>query len=48
MNRNMLYATVGALVLICAVLGYRAYQQRQESTVIQMTIGSGGVSIEKK
>jgi len=28
MNRDMLYAAIGALAVISAVLGYRFYQER--------------------
>jgi hypothetical protein len=48
MNRNILYMAVGALAVISAVLGYHFYQKRQEATGIQITVGSGGVSIDKK
>jgi RsiW-degrading membrane proteinase PrsW (M82 family) len=48
MNRNVLYLVVGALAVVAAVLGYRFYQERQNSTGVEITIGDGGVSIEKK
>jgi RsiW-degrading membrane proteinase PrsW (M82 family) len=48
MNRNVLYLVVGALAVVAAVLGYRFYQEGQNSTGVEITIGDGGVSIEKK
>ena len=47
MNRNILYAVVGALAVISAVLGYQYYQEQQK-TGIEITVGNGGVSINKK
>jgi len=29
-NRNILYAVIGALVIVVAVLGYQLYQDRKE------------------
>jgi hypothetical protein len=48
MNRNTLYAIIGALVVITAVLAYQYYQEHREPTGIQINVGRGGVSIEKK
>jgi hypothetical protein len=47
MNRNILYAVVGALAVVGAVLGYQAYQDHREATGIQISVGKSGVSIEK-
>jgi hypothetical protein len=47
MNRNILYTIVGALAVISAALGYQYYQERQKTTGIEITVGEGGVSIEK-
>ena len=47
MKPNILYAIIGALVVICAVLGYHFYQERQQSGV-EISVGHGGVSIQKK
>jgi hypothetical protein len=47
-NRNILYSIIGTLALISAVLGYHFYQESREPTGIQITVGKGGVSIEKK
>jgi RsiW-degrading membrane proteinase PrsW (M82 family) len=47
-NRNVLYLIVGALAVVSAVLGYNYYQEHREPTGVEITIGKGGVSIEKK
>lgn len=46
MNRNILYAVVGGLAVIGAVLGYQYYQEQQK-TSIEINVGKSGVSIEK-
>jgi hypothetical protein len=48
MNRNILYTVIGALAVVSAALGYHFYQQSREPTGIQITVGKGGVSIDKK
>jgi len=48
MNRNTLYAIIGALAVISLVLGYQYYQAQREPTGIQINVGKGGISIEKK
>jgi hypothetical protein len=48
MNRNILYSVIGALAVVSAVLGYHFYQESREPAGIQITVGKGGVSIEKK
>ena len=48
MNRTILYLIIGALVVVAAVLGYQLYQDRQETTGIQINVGKSGISIEKK
>jgi hypothetical protein len=48
LNRNVLYLIVGALVVVVAVLGYELYQDRKEPKGMQINLGPGGISIEKK
>lgn len=48
MNRNILYAVIGALTIVSGVLGYHFYQQSREPTGLQITVGKDGVSIEKR
>ena len=48
MNRTILYLIIGALVIVAAVFGYQLYQDRQETSGIQINVGKSGISIEKK
>ena len=45
---NILYLAIGALVIIAGVLGYQLYQERKQPSGVQINLGPGGVSIEKK
>jgi predicted negative regulator of RcsB-dependent stress response len=47
MNKNTLYAVIGVLAVVAAVLGYRFYQERQRTTGIEITTSHNGISIEK-
>ncbi len=47
MNNNLLYGVIGGLVVIVAVLGYWFYQDQQKSG-IELNVGNGGITIEKK
>ena len=48
MNRNILYIVIGALAVVVGVFGYQLYQERQKSSGIEINVGKGGISIEKK
>jgi hypothetical protein len=49
MNRsNMLYAAIGALVIAVGVLGYSLYEAKKKPEGVQINVGPGGLSIEKK
>jgi predicted negative regulator of RcsB-dependent stress response len=48
MNRNTLYLVIGVLAVAAVVLGYQLYQERQETTGIEINVGKSGISIEKK
>jgi RsiW-degrading membrane proteinase PrsW (M82 family) len=48
MSRNVLYLVIGALAVVVAVLGYQFYQDQQNTTGVEIKLGDGGVSIEKK
>jgi uncharacterized membrane protein YebE (DUF533 family) len=48
MNRNTLYALVGALAVAVAVLGYKVYKDNQEPKGLQINLGPSGVKIENK
>jgi predicted negative regulator of RcsB-dependent stress response len=45
---NLLYLVVGALVIAVGVLGYSLYQAKKEPKGVQINVGPGGLSIEKK
>jgi hypothetical protein len=48
MNRNVLYLVVGVLAVAALIFGYLFYQERQETTGIQIDVGEGRISIETK
>lgn len=48
MNRNILYALLGALVVGVAVLGYNLYQEKKQPEGLSVNIGPGGLKIEGK
>ena len=45
---NILYVDLGALLVAVVVLGHQLYQERRQPEGVQIKIGPGGVSIEKK
>jgi hypothetical protein len=45
---NILYLAVGALVVIVAVLSYQLYQDRKKPEGVNINLGPGGISIQKK
>jgi hypothetical protein len=45
---NVLYAIIGALVIALGVLGYLLYEARKKPEGVQINLGPGGLSIEKK
>lgn len=47
-RNNILYLVIGALVVVVAVLGYQLYEERREPKGVQLNVGPGGISIEKK
>ena len=49
MNRNnLLYLVIGALAVVAAILGYNLYQEKKQPEGMQINVGPGGISIEKK
>jgi hypothetical protein len=48
MNRNGLYAIMGALIVVAGVVSYMLYQERQKKAGLEISIGERGISIEKK
>ena len=47
-RNNILYLIVGALAVAVVVLSYQLYQDRKKPEGVQINVGPGGVSIEKK
>jgi hypothetical protein len=45
---NILYLAVGALIVVVAVLGYQVYQDKKKPEGVNINLGPGGISIEKK
>lgn len=48
LKRNVLYLVIGVLAVAVVVFGYQLYQERQKTTGIEINVGKGGISIEKK
>ena len=48
MNRNILILAICALAILGAVLGYQLYEERRQPDGVQIIVGPGGLSIEKK
>lgn len=48
LTTNQLYAVIAVLAVVVAVLGYQLYQAKKEPQGVQINIGPGGVSMEKK
>lgn len=48
MNRNVLFLIIGVLAISTIVLGYQYYQERKNTTSIEISVGKSGISIEKK
>jgi hypothetical protein len=44
----MLFLLVGGLLIAVGVLGYSLYQAKKEPKGVQINVGPGGLSIEKK
>jgi hypothetical protein len=45
---NILYLAVGALAVVVAVLGYQLYQNKKKPEGVNINLGPGGISIQKK
>jgi hypothetical protein len=48
MNRNILYALIGGLIVAVAVLGYAWNHEKQKKSGIDISVGSRGISVETK
>ena len=47
-NRNLVFLITGALIAVLAILSYRAYEDNREPKGVQLNVGPGGISLEKK
>ena len=45
---NILYLVVGALVVVVGVLAYQLYQDKKKPEGVNINLGPGGISIQKK
>ena len=45
---NILYLVVGALVVVVAVLGCQLYEDKKTPEGVNINLGPGGLSIQKK
>lgn len=48
MSGNVLYLVIAALAIAAVVFGYQLYQEKQKTSGIEINVGKGGISIEKK
>ncbi|OIQ70004.1 hypothetical protein GALL_483910 [mine drainage metagenome] len=48
MNRNVLFAIIGALAVIAGILAYQSYKARQAPSGVQINLGDNGISITTK
>ena len=47
-NRNVLYAIVGALIVVVGILGYNLYQEKKQPQGLQINVGPGGLKLQDK
>lgn len=47
-SRNILFLIVGALVVAVGALSWKVYEDNKEPKGVQLNIGPGGISVEKK
>jgi len=45
---NILYLVLGALVVVVAVLGYQLYEDKKNPEGVNINLGPGSISIQKK
>ena len=45
---NLLYLIIGVLIVTVGVLGYSLYEEKREPAGVQINVGPGGLSIEKR
>ena len=47
-NINTLHVIIAVLAVAVAVLGYQLYEARKDPKGVQINVGPGGISMEKK
>ena len=47
MNRNSLYAVIGALIVAVIALGIYVYREEQKPEGVELKIDDSGISIQK-
>ncbi len=47
-RNNALFLLVGALAVVAAILAWNLYQEKKQPDGMQINVGPGGISIEKK
>ncbi|MCQ2004806.1 hypothetical protein [Rhizobium sp. NRK18] len=47
-SNNVLYFVVGALVVVVAGMAYYIYDKERQPEGVELSIGKGGISVEKK
>lgn len=48
MSRNTLYLVIGALAVAVIIFGYQYYQSQQNTSVLEIGVGEGGISVKTK
>jgi hypothetical protein len=47
-NRNVLLLAVAVLCIAVGVLGYKVYEDNRQPKGVQINLGPGGISVDKK
>ncbi|MEA3534767.1 hypothetical protein [Rhizobium sp. CC-YZS058] len=47
MNRNMIYAVLGGLVVLVVVMGVYIYDKESKPDGVELRIGENGVSVQE-
>ena len=47
-RNNVLYLVIGVLAVVSVVLGYQYYRDHRQAQTVEISVGKGGISIEKK
>ena len=47
-NRNIVYLIAGGLAVATVALSYQLYQERRQTTGIEISVGEGSISVEQR